>query len=76
MAWVTIPNNSQWEYDNAPADPGASSPYYELWLKQTNGVRTETHGSVTYEVYTKCRRIGSTVETQGEINKTYWDNQV
>lgn len=76
MAWVTIPNNPQWEYDNAPPDPGASSPYRDLWLLQTNGIRTETHGPVTYEVYVKCRLIGETVDTMGEINKTYWDNQV
>lgn len=74
MAWVTIPNNPQWEYDNAPADPGVDSPYYYLWSKQTGGIRTETHGSNTYEIYVKCRRVGTTVETMGEISKTYWDN--
>jgi len=77
MAWVGITNNPVWEYDNTPADPGGpSSPYYNLWLKQTNGIRTVTYGGVTFEVYTKCRRVGSTVETMGEISKTYWDNQI
>ena len=71
MAWVAIPNNQYWEYDNAPADPGVSSPYRPLWLKQTNGIRT-TRG---HEVYTKVRRVGTTVETAGELSKTYWDNQ-
>lgn len=71
MAWVTIPNNPEWEYDNAPADPGTDSPYYELWTKQTAGVRA-WHG---YEVYVKCRRVGTTVDTAGEISKTFWDAQ-
>ena len=70
MAWVNIPNNPEWEYDNAPADPGVDSPYYELWTKQTNGIR-EFYG---HEVYVKCRLIGSTVDTMGEISKTFWDN--
>lgn len=71
MAWVTIPNNPKWEYDNAPPDPGVSSPYRELWLLSTDGVRT-WHG---FEIYVKCRLVGSTVDTMGEISKTYWDNQ-
>jgi hypothetical protein len=72
MAWVTIPNNSYWEYDNAPADPGVGSPYRDLWLKQTAGIRTNSDGS---QVYTKCRIIGTTVGTAGEISKSYWDAQ-
>ena len=71
MAWVTITNNPVWEYDNNPPDPGLNSPYKPLWLKQTNGIRT-TRG---HEVYTKVRRVGTTVETAGELSKTYWDNQ-
>lgn len=71
MAWVTIPNNPLWEYDNAPANPGVDSPYYELWTKQSGGIRN-WHG---YEVYVKCRKVGTTVDTQGEISKTFWDAQ-
>lgn len=71
MAWVTITNNPVWEYDNNPPDPGLNSPYRPLWSKQTNGIRT-TRG---HEVYTKVRRVGTTVETAGELSKTYWDNQ-
>ena len=59
-----------WEYDNAPADPGANSPYRPLWLKQTAGVRTNSSGD---KVYTKVRKVGSDVDTMGEIAKTYWD---
>lgn len=71
MAWIAVPNNSYWEYDNAPADPGVDSPYYELWLKQTAGVRADG----THAVYVKCRLVGTTVDTMGELSKTYWDNQ-
>ena len=69
MAFVNITNNTQWEYDNAPPDPGANHPMRPLWLKQTNGIRTT--GSTA--VYTRCRRIGSGNVDHGEISKTYWD---
>ena len=72
MAWVTITGLTNWEYDNAPSDPGVGSPYRELWLKQTNGIRTDSGG---HEVYTKCRMKGETVDTMGEISKTYYDNR-
>ena len=71
MAWVTIPNNPEWEYDNAPADPGVNSPYRALWLLQTNGIRTFRG----YETYVKCRLVGTTVDTMGEISKSYWDTR-
>lgn len=71
MAWVTITNNPIWEYDNNPPDPGVDSPYYELWTEQTNGIRTFKGG---HQVYVKCRRVGTTVDTAGELSKTYWDN--
>lgn len=70
MAWVTIPNQTIWEYDNAPADPGTDSPYYELWAKSSGGIRQFKSG---HEVYVKCRRIGTTVDTAGEISKSFWD---
>ena len=68
MAWITIPNNSVWEYDNDPADPGGAET--TLWEKQTDGIRTNSSGT---EIYTKCRIVGTTVDTSGELNKTYWD---
>ena len=70
MAWVNITNNTGWQYNNSPSDPGASSPLRPLWQKQTNGIRT-TNG---HAVYTECRRTGTTA-VAGEISKTYWDAQ-
>jgi len=69
MAWVAVTNNTTWEYDNNPTSPGVSSPYYDLWSEQTNGIRT--HGA--HSVYTKCRIVGTTVDTAGELSKSYWD---
>ena len=69
MAFVAIPNNDQYEYDNAPPDPGAGHPMRALWLKSSNGVRTE-HG---HSVYVRTRRIGSGNVDHGELSKSYWD---
>lgn len=66
-----ITGSGGWYYDPNPADPGADSPYYELWLKQTSGIRTVG----THQVYTHCAKetlLGNIVT--GEISKTYWDN--
>ena len=69
MAFVAIPNNDQYEYDNAPPDPGADHPMRPLWQKSTNGIRTEFHS-----VYVRCRRVGTSGDADhGEISKTYWD---
>ena len=70
MAWVAIPNNPRYEYNNAPTDPGAGSPLRPLWLKQTNGVRT----TLGFENYTNVRRVGTTDDI-GEMSKNYWDAQ-
>ena len=70
MAWLLIPNNRVWEYDNAPPDPGANSPYRPLWLKQTAGVRTNSDGQ---KVYTKVRRVGTYIDNAGEISGSFWD---
>ena len=73
MAFVAIPNNPNWEYDNAPADPGAGSPLRKLWLLQTNGVRQFKNGT---EVYTKVRKVGDgPTADRGEMSKSYWDAQ-
>jgi hypothetical protein len=69
MAWVAF-NKPDWEYDNAPPDPGVDSPLRPLWLQQTAGIRTWPNGT---EIYTRCREVGSGADTMGEINKTYWD---
>ena len=72
MVWSVVPNNPNWEYDNAPVNPGVDSPYYFLWAKQVGGIRTN-HG---YSVYTTCRRKRNINQTENfsELSKTYWDN--
>lgn len=70
MAWKNIPGTEYWEYDDNPPDPGGAQT--ELWEKQFNGVRVNTVSG--HEIYTKCRMIGTTVDTAGELNKTYYDN--
>jgi hypothetical protein len=69
MAFRYIPGNSQYEYDNAPPDPGVGHPMRSLWQKSANGIRTE-HGQSNY---VRCRRIGSGDVDHGEISKSYWD---
>tara|TARA_B100000424_G_C22906088_1_gene481965 strand:+ start:584 stop:802 length:219 start_codon:yes stop_codon:yes gene_type:complete len=69
MAFVAITNNTQYEYDNAPPDPGVGSKQRALWLKSTGGIRTANGHSV----YVRCRRKGSGNVDHGEISKTYWD---
>ena len=69
MAFVAIPGNTQYEYDNAPPDPGVGHPMRALWQKSANGIRTE-HGQSNY---VRCRRIGSGDVDHGEISKSYWD---
>lgn len=71
MAFTAITNNPYWEYDNAPADPGGKQS--DLWDKQTNGIRVNVSGT---EIYTNSRKIGTVVQTSGELSKTYWDNQI
>lgn len=61
MAWVTIPNNPNWEYENTDTNLGAVA-----------GVRQFR----THQVYTKTRRVGSNKDTMGELSKTFWDNHV
>ena len=74
MAWVTIPNNPNWEYDNNPTDPGVGSPHRALWLTQTDGVRTFGSGAGAHEVYVKVRKVGETADTsRGELSKSFWD---
>ena len=72
MAWVSIPNNSLWEYQNSPADPGAGSPLRTLWLEQSNGIRTK----LGHSVYTQTRKVGdSNTANRGELSKSFWDAQ-
>ena len=76
MAWVVIPNVPNWEYNNAPEDPGVDSPYRALWLKQTNGIRTKTHLDHSDLIYTDVRMVGDTTDaTRGEMSKSWCDAQ-
>ena len=76
MTWVVIPNVPNWEYNNAPEDPGVDSPYRALWLKQTNGIRTKTHLGHSDHVYTDVRMVGDTTDaTRGEMSKSWCDAQ-
>ena len=73
MAWVTITNNTAWEYDNDPPDPGDALS--TLWATGTAGIRTNQSGD---EIYMNCRHktLHPTQDSvPNEINKTYWDGQ-
>tara|TARA_R110000822_G_scaffold194194_5_gene332503 strand:- start:2783 stop:3001 length:219 start_codon:yes stop_codon:yes gene_type:complete len=72
MTFVAIPGNSQYEYDNAPPDPGVGHPMRSLWQKSANGIRAEHSQSN----YVRCRRIGSGNVDHGEISKSYWENRI
>ena len=71
MAWVAIPNNPDWEYDNAataadcPAANGTTA----------SGIRTFTSASGGVQpTYVKVRRVGETGDTsKGELSKSFWD---
>ena len=68
MAWVNMPNNPGWQYDNNPPDPGGAES--RLWQQQTGGVRSNYLGQ---EVYTRVRKVGDPDETRGEMSKSFWD---
>ena len=71
MAWITIPNNPNWEYDDNPPNPGGLGEV--LWATSVNGIRTSTSG---HEIYVNCRHktLHPTQESiPSEISKTFWD---
>jgi len=71
MAWVAIPNNPDWEYDNAAtaADCIAANG------TTASGIRTFTSASGgVHLMYVKVRRVGETGDTsKGELSKSFWD---
>lgn len=72
MAWQIITNNTNWEYDTTPPDPGGAET--ALWQTSTNGVRTNVSGD---QIYVNCRHrfIHPTQASfPNEINKTFWDS--
>ena len=48
MAWQSITNNPNWEYDTAPPDPGGALT--ALWATGTNGIRTNPYGEEIFTV--------------------------
>ena len=73
MAWITITNNSSWEYDNAPPDLGGALS--TLWQTGTNGIRTNQSGDDIYmNVRHKILHAGR-ASVPSEMNKTFWDAQ-
>jgi hypothetical protein len=72
MAWQPVPNNPEWEYDDAAtrADTYPDSPG-----TITGGVRTfTTIGGLTRETYIKCRKTSNPAAV-GELDKTYYENR-
>jgi len=70
MAWIPVPNNPSWEFDNTatiadtyPRTPGTI----------TAGVRTYTmpDGRLR-DTFIKCRKINNPTAT-GELDKTYYE---
>ena len=71
MAFVDIPSNPNWEYDNSPPDPGGALS--ALWATGTYGIRTTSGGQ---EVYMNCRHktLHPTQDSiPNEISKTFWN---
>ena len=70
MAWQPVPNNSEWEYDDAAT---RSDTYPDSPGTITGGVRTYTTlGGSTRQTYIKCRKT-SNPPAVGELDKTYYD---
>ena len=72
MAWLNIPNNDSWQYDDNPPNPGGALT--TLWQTSTNGIRTTPFGE---KIYVNCRHITLRPYQESvasEISKTYWDN--
>lgn len=83
MAWVAVTNNTYWEYDDAPADPGIDHPHRTLWLKQTNdgadvSYKDAYDGATAYIIDDAVTYLGSTYKcilaATGQLptNPTYW----
>ncbi len=70
MAWVTVTNNTEWEYDNAAT---AADTYADAPGTISGGIRTYTTlGGATRQVYVKCRKTSLPAGT-GDLDKTYYD---
>ena len=73
MAYVSIPQNPDWEYDNDPPNPGGALT--ALWQTGTNGVRTDVDNQ---KIYTNVRHKtlhAGRASVPSEISKSFWDAQ-
>ena len=71
--WNTIPQNTNWEYDSDPPNPGGALS--ALWQTSTNGIRTNQSGDSIYtNVRHKTLHAGR-ASVPSEISKTFWDLQ-
>jgi hypothetical protein len=71
MAWLNIPNNDYWQYDDNPPNPGGALT--ALWSTSTNGVRTTPFGE---KIYVNCRHKTlrpNQESVPSEISKSQWD---
>lgn len=73
MAWQPIPNNPEWEYDDAAT---AADTYSDTPGTISGGIRSfALPGGNVRETYIKCRKT-SLPAGVGEIDKTYYDARV
>tara|TARA_Y100000389_G_scaffold118506_1_gene115674 strand:- start:119 stop:1285 length:1167 start_codon:yes stop_codon:yes gene_type:complete len=72
MAFVAIPNNPNWEYDDAAT---AADTYSDANGTVAAGIRTFTPpGGTAQLTYIKVRKVGDTGDiNRGELSKGFWD---
>jgi hypothetical protein len=83
MAWISVPGNPEWEYDDSPTlgelETGAKAHPDDQYYRDavgtvSGGIRTYTINGVTRQVYLRCRKI-SNPKSVGDLDKTYYDNR-
>ena len=73
MAWIPIPTNPDWEYDNAAT---AADTYPDTHGTIAGGIRTYiTESGSVRETYIKCRKVSPPFAV-GELDKTFYDDYV
>lgn len=72
MAFIPVPNNPEWEYDDTAT---SADTYPDTLGTISGGVRSyTTFGGATRQTYIKCRKT-SLPAGVGELDKTYYDNR-
>lgn len=70
MAWVTVPNNPSWEFDNTAT---IADTYPRTPGNVGGGIRTYTmSGGRIRTTFIKCRKINNPTAV-GELDKTYYE---